>query len=66
MVATFAGTPYASAFAGISLFTKLCAPTTAFSPIVTPGITVECEPIRQLRVHYVNGFLFLGQVLRTS
>jgi hypothetical protein len=21
----------------------------AFSPIVTPGITVECEPIRQLR-----------------
>ncbi len=40
----FAGTPTTVAPSGTSLFTKLCAPTTAFSPTVTPGITVLWVP----------------------
>jgi hypothetical protein len=35
---TLAGTPKATQSAGISLLTKLMAPTTAFSPTVTPGM----------------------------
>jgi len=46
---TRAGTPKAVAPAGTSSVTKLQAPTTAPSPTVTPGITTQWLPIRQLR-----------------
>jgi hypothetical protein len=44
---TLAGTPTATALSGISLLTKLKAPTTEFSPTVTPGMMTLWLPILQ-------------------
>ena len=42
----FAGFPAAIALSGTSFVTTLPAPTTAFSPIVTPGKITLFEPIQ--------------------
>ena len=41
---TLQGTPYATAFAGISFVTTLPAPMVVLSPIVTPGNTITPAP----------------------
>ena len=45
---TLQGTPTATTFDGISLFTTLPAPITTLSPIVTPGSTTTFPPIHTL------------------
>ena len=45
---TFAGTPAAKEFGGISRVTTAPAPMTQPSPIVTPGQTVTFAPNQQL------------------
>ena len=46
---TLAGFPTTTALFGTSLVTTAPAPTTAFSPIVTPGSIVTFTPIHTLR-----------------